>query len=169
MIAHRHNCKKAQRGSVLVEAALVCVAFMMLMGSVLDLSNYLHTRSKIQHAVSQAARFAVTGKKLVDPDDSSASLSREASITHMVESFTGLAFDPSQINIYTVEPDGSLRSGAGFGGDVILVRVDYDVELVTPGLAKLFPNGRARIRCSARFLSEQFTSVWPLSVGRRIV
>lgn len=150
-----------QKGSVLVEVALVVTSFMFLMGAVLDLSNYLHVRSKIQHAVSQSARYAVTGNQLVDPNDSSSTLTRDASIIYLLEKYTGLKFKSDQVDIYSVAPDGSLRAGPGVGGDVVLVRVRYDVGLITPGLQRLFPNGRARIQCSARFRNEQFSSLWP--------
>ncbi len=152
-----HIRKKNQRGSVIVETALVVVAFMFLLGAVLDLSNYLHVRSKIQHAVSQAARYAITGNQLDDPDNSGSLLSREASIAFILERYTDISFEPSDIDLYVVNADGSTSSGLGFGGDIILVRVRHEMTLITPGLSKLFDDGVAKIRCSTRLQSEQFT------------
>ena len=131
------------------------VAF--LMGATFDLANYIHTRSKIQHAVSQAARLAVTGNKLRSPDDTSISLSREASIEQVIRHYTGMVFERDQVRIYAVAPDGSLKAGPGGPGDVVLVRVNYELPLVTPGLNRLFPGGRARIQCSTRYRNEQFS------------
>jgi len=148
---------KTQIGSAVVEVALVVSAFMLLMRATLDLANYLHTRSKIQHAVSQATRLAITGNKLPSPDKDTAPLSREASIEQVVRHYTGLNLNSGQVRIYTVAPNGSLMAGPGGPGDVVLVRVDYDVPIFTPGLRHLFPNGRAHIRCSTRFRNEQFS------------
>jgi hypothetical protein len=138
--------------------ALVSSIVMMLMSGVFDLANYFQTRSRIQFAVSQSARFAVTGNQVDDPNDPGSLLSREDSIIHMLQKVSGIGFDSSQVTILTVEPDGSLTPGVGGPGDIVLVRVSYDLRVVTPGLNKIFDTGWAPIRCSTRYRNEEFTT-----------
>ncbi len=150
--------RKSERGIVVLEMALVSSLVMMLMGGVFDLANYFQTRSRIQFAVSQAARFAVTGNQVTDPTDPGALLSREDSIMHMLGKVSGIPFDATQVTILTVQPDGTLTPGAGGPGDIVLVRVNYDLNVVTPGVNKIFDSGTAPIRCSTRYRNEEFTS-----------
>jgi hypothetical protein len=109
--------------------------------------------------VSQAARFAVTGSTVVDPNDSSKRLTREASIYYLVKKLSHIQdFGTGDIAVYVVAANGSLTPGSGNPGDVIMVRASYRVGLVTPGVSKLFPNGEYSFTCSTRFRNEEFTS-----------
>jgi hypothetical protein len=157
---------KRERGAVTVETAFASVFLVLLLTAITDFANMHYTRSTLQHAVSQATRFAVTGNTVVDPNDSSKRLSREASILHLVRKISGLtSFDEGDIEIYVVGADGGLTPGPGGPGDVIMVRASYRVDIVTPGLATLFPNGEYSFTCSTRFRNEEFTSVTPTAAG----
>lgn len=148
--------RDSEKGIVVLEMALVSTMVMMLLSGVFDLANYFQTRSRIQYASSQAARFAITGQQVEDPDDPGTLLSREASIIHILTQVSGIEYDDSEVDVLTVAPDGSLVDGPGGPGDIVLVRVQYELEVVTPGLKKLFDDGMAGIRCSARFRNEEF-------------
>jgi len=140
-----------------VEAALALPIMVGLVLSVIDFARIHHTRSRVQVAVSQATRFAVTGRQLADADNPGFLLSREASIARLVRQISHIdEIDTGDIEILTVESDGRMTAGAGGPGDVVLVRVTHDVKVFTPGLALIFPGGRYQFTCSARFRNEEF-------------
>ena len=148
---------KRQRGVVTVETSFAAVLLVILITATMDFANMHYKRSALQHAVSQAARFAVTGSTVVDPSDSGKRLTREASIYHLVKKLSHIDdFGSDDLAVYVVGSNGSLTRGPGSAGDVIMVRASYRVGLVTPGLAKLFPDGQYSFTCSARFRNEEF-------------
>jgi len=135
------------------------VFVVLLLTAIMDFANMHYSRSTLQHAVSQATRFAVTGNTVADPKNAGKRLSREASIRYLVKKFSGLGnLGENDIRIYVVGADGGLTEGTGNPGDVIMVRASSRIDLVTPGLARLFPNGQYAFTCSTRFRNEEFTS-----------
>lgn len=129
----------------------------MLILALIDFARIHHTRSRIQNAVSQAARFAITGNRLADTDHPGSFLSREASIARLVRDISRIdAIDATEIEILTVEPDGRTSPGAGGPGDVVVVRVSHDVDVLTPVLGRVFPGGRYHFTCTSRFRNEEF-------------
>jgi hypothetical protein len=147
------------RGSTLVEAALAIPIVMMLVSSVIDYARIHHTRSRMQNAVSQATRFAITGNRLADDDNPGFFLTREASIARLVREISRIDdIDGDEIEVVTVEPDGRISPGAGGPGDVVLVRVTHEVAVLTPGLSRFFPGGRYRFTCTSRFRNEEFVA-----------
>lgn len=147
------------RGSVLVEAGLALPIIIILVLAVLDFARVHHTRSRLQNAVSQATRYAITGNKLSDEDNPGLYLTREDSILKLVKKISGLHdLDTGAVEILTVRPDGTTSVGAGKPGDVVLVTVSYHVDVFTPGLAVLFPGSSYRFSCTARFRNEEFVA-----------
>lgn len=149
---------RRQRGGVVVEVALACVVLMVFISATFDFAQMHYARSSLQHAVSQATRFAITGSTIADPANKGKKLTREASITYLVKKISGINdFGKDDIKIYVVKPDGSLVAGPGGPGDVIMVRASYRIGLITPGIAKLFKDGEYAFTCSTRFRNEEFT------------
>lgn len=144
---------------MIVEAGLAIPVIVVLVLGVLDFARVHHTRSRLQNAVSQATRFAITGNKLGDADNPGLYLTREDSILRLVKKISGFSdINAGSVEIFTVNPDGSMRQGAGGPGDVVLVTVSYHVEVFTPGLALVFPGSTYRFSCTARFRNEEFVA-----------
>ena len=150
---------RTQHGAVIVEVALAVIVLITFISATFDFAHMHYARSSLQHAVSQATRFAITGSAIKDPNDGTKKLSREASILHLVEKISGISdFEKDDVKIYVVQPNGSLVAGAGGPGDVVMVRATYRIDIITPGLASLFPQGQYAFTCSTRFRNEEFTS-----------
>lgn len=150
---------KRERGAVAVETSFAAVLLVLLITATMDFANMHHKRSALQYAVSQAARFAVTGNTIVDPNNPAKRLTRDASIYHLVKELSHIDdLRSNDIVVYVVGSNGSLTAGSGSAGDVIMVQASYRVPVVTPGLAKLFPNGSYSFTCAARFRNEEFGS-----------
>jgi hypothetical protein len=154
-----------ERGAVVVEVAFSVVVLMVFITATFDFAHMHYARSSLQHAVSQATRFAITGSSVADPMSSGKKLSREASILYLVKKISGISdFEKDDIKIYVVKSNGALVAGPGGPGEVIMVRATYRIGLITPGLAKLFPEGEYTFTCSTRFRNEEFTNA-ALDVG----
>ena len=159
MLRNSTAASRRQRGAVIVEVALASVVLLLLIGAIFDFAHMHYARSSLQHAVSQATRYAITGASVADPQNKGKKLSREASILHLVQEISGISdFEKDDIKIYVVTSNGSLVAGPGGPGDVVMVRATYRIGLITPGLAKLFPEGEYTFTCSTRFRNEEFTS-----------
>lgn len=131
---------------------------MLVITAIFDFAHMHYARSSLQHAVSQATRYAITGSTVADPKDATKKLSREASIKYLVEKISGITdFSEEDIKIYVVQPNGSLVAGTGGPGEVIMVRASYRIDLITPGIATLFPGGEYAFTCSTRFRNEEFS------------
>lgn len=149
---------RPESGGIAVEVALCCVVLIIFISAIFDFAHMHYARSSLQHAVSQATRFAITGSTVADPNEKGKKLSREASIMYLVERISGISdFEKDDIEMYVVQPNGSLVAGAGGPGDVIMVRASYRIAIITPGLAGLFKEGEYAFTCSTRFRNEEFT------------
>lgn len=134
------------------------MVLMFFIMATFDFAHMHYARSSLQHAVSQATRYAITGSTVADPNDKTKKLSREASIKYLVEKISGITdFSKEDIKIYVVQPNGTLVAGTGLPGEVIMVRASYRIPLITPGVAKLFPEGEYAFSCSTRFRNEEFS------------
>jgi len=61
-------------------ARIIVPLFFLLVFAVVDLGRLFFVQMALQHAMRQAARLAVTGNKLADPDNPGSMLSRVDSI-----------------------------------------------------------------------------------------
>ena len=131
-----------------MEFALVIPIVLFLLFGVFEFGRYYYTRISMQHAVSEAARFAVTGAQLVVGEDT---LPRAGSITEMiVHNASTLSIDVDDISIDP--PDG------GRPGEVVTVDAGFSFQFVAPGYSHLFPGGVLDFRVSTAMRNEMFLS-----------
>ena len=151
--------RAAERGATLVEVALASIVFLMLIVGILDYGKIHYMRSRLQHAVSQSARFAVVGRTLDDPDKPGEKLSRDASIAYLIKKISGLnGLADKDIDIRAVDRTGRSAKGAGGAGDIVTVQATYRVKVLAPYLAPLFENRQYEFTSSTTFKNEEFTS-----------
>jgi len=150
--------RKHERGNVVVEAALALPVLLILILSIFDYARIHHTRTRLQDAVSQATRFAITGRQLSDPRNPGVMLTRKDSMLRVLRELSGIAdLDEGNVTITSVGTNGVESVGPGGPGDVVIVEVSYAVEVLTPILAVAFPDNQYRFRCTSRFRNEEFT------------
>jgi hypothetical protein len=103
---------------------------LFLFFGIFELGRHYYTRLTLQDAVAQAARFAVTGRSLDDPDNPDAQLTRAESIEHVItQSAVNLGVTVEQITIEP--PDG------GAPADVVRVGVQYEYEFLFAPIGQL--------------------------------
>jgi hypothetical protein len=116
----RRGRNRNARGSVAVEFLFAIPIVLFLVFGIFELGRHYYTRLTLRHAVAEAARFAVTGRTLDDPDTGNP-MSRAESIQYVIQrSASRLGVDIAQIAI--VPPDG------GAPEEVVQVGVQYDYD-----------------------------------------
>lgn len=124
---------RQNRGSTLVEFALVVPFILTLFLGITEFGRFYYTRLTLQHAVREAARFAVTGNTLPDPDTGDP-MSRVESIRHVIlEKASSLDLDVEELVVDP--PDG------GGPAQVVTVTARFRFEFIAPVIRQMFPDG----------------------------
>lgn len=138
---------RSTRGQGLVEFALVMPIVLFLFFGVYEFGRFYFSRLTLQHAVSEAARFAVTGRSLAGHDGNS--MSRTQSIVSVIsENAKELDLDVDRI---TIDP-----ADAGGPGDVVRVKAEFTFKFLIPGYAQMFPDGELEFEVSTAMKNEPF-------------
>ena len=114
----RRGRNRNARGSVAVEFLFAIPIVLFLFFGIFELGRHYYTRLTLRHAVAEAARFAVTGQTLDDPDTGNP-MTRAESIQLVIQrSALRLGVDVAQIVI--IPADG------GGPEEVVQVGVQYE-------------------------------------------
>jgi len=115
----RAQLKRYQRGSTLMEFALILPAFLLLTVGVVDFGRGIWTYHTLSHAAREGARYAIVrGANSRHPASSS-------EIGEVVQSRTG-GLDPQKL-VVTASWDPDNKPGSA-----VQVRVQYNFRPVTP-------------------------------------
>ena len=132
------------------------------MMAIVDLSHMYYVNLTMQHAVREGARYAVTGQTGLDPDPAVSAMDRcNAARQRIIDGSVGLFTRVSaQVSFKTVDAAGNvvtLGSGSCYGaGQIIVISVDANVDLITPLMKPLFANGEYAFNVSATMRNEAF-------------
>jgi len=147
---------RSRRGQSLVEFAIVVPLFFLLVFAVIDLGRLFFVQMTLQHAMRQAARLAVTGNKLADPDHPASMLSRVDSII-LAARQAAVGIDVSSIQISSLRGGNSGPGRAGGPGDTVTIALTTDLRLMTPLIGRLFSSSSTyRFTVQTTFRNEPF-------------
>lgn len=133
----RRGRRRREGGASLVEFAFVLPLLLLLVFGMFEFGRVFYIQLTLQSAVREASRLTITGETLADGQGGT--LSRTESIIQRVnDSAPGLGLQPGNITISG--PGGA--GDAGGPGDLVTIRIDYDIDLLTPLVAAVFPNGQ---------------------------
>ena len=135
------------RGQGLVEFALMIPIVLFLFFGVYEFGRFYFSRLTLQHAVAEAARFAVTGESLDDEEGNS--MTRAQSIVSVIKrNAQNLNLDVDRI---TIDP-----ADAGGPGDVVTVSAEFTFNFFLPGYSSLFPDGDLEFEVTTAMKNEPF-------------
>jgi Flp pilus assembly protein TadG len=137
----------------MVEFILVAPLYFLLTFAVIDFGRMFFVQMNLQQAVQEAARYASTGNHLADPKTPGQNLSRINSIIAEVQQS---AIGASITNVQISSLGGGVGS-AGGPGDTVTVSLTTNLKLMTPMVARFFPNGAYTFTSSATFKNEPFS------------
>ncbi|MYM30293.1 TadE-like protein [Duganella sacchari] len=150
---------RRQRGSAVVEMAIVApVAFLLLIG-VIEYSILFYTTLAMQYAVREGARYAITGR--TDKDPATSNQQRYLAVIQAIKSNSMGMYDSVNPVISvngTSYASSSAYSATMFGnaGDIVVLRLDCTWKLATPIVAAFFPNGEYKFTVAATMQNEAF-------------
>jgi Flp pilus assembly protein TadG len=119
-----------RRGQALVEFTLASMVLMTLLIGITEFSRHYFARLSARHAVAEAARFAITGQVLDDPDTGDP-MTRAESIEYVI---TRIADDlPLAIEDIELDP-----ADGGGPNDVVSIRATYRFFFATGEIVRAF-------------------------------
>ena len=143
---------RSEEGGTLVEFAFASLLFFFLVFAVFDYGHLFFVEMAVQNAIQEAARYGSTGNHLPDPNNPGNNLSRVNSI---IETLENDAMGVQISNIQVSSASGGAGS-AGGPGDLLTVSATVNVALVTPIVARFFPNGQYTLTPSITVMNEPF-------------
>lgn len=137
-------------GVNLVEAALITPLLLLLTLAIVDFASMLYIYLTLENGISQASRYAVTGRQIDGSD-------REASIRTAMKQATPTIYLDDDAFTFSHLPQGSTTWSAGSGGpnDIGKVTVDYTWNLMTPLIRPFFANGQIHFTVESAMKNER--------------
>ncbi|HEY7169798.1 MAG TPA: TadE/TadG family type IV pilus assembly protein [Vicinamibacterales bacterium] len=140
-------------GSNLVEAALLTPLLVLLTLAVVDFGGLFYCYLALEHAVSEASRYGITGNVMNDP--SGTAMTRQASIIAAARNATPLTLADGAFSFSHMTPGASSwTGGTGVSGDIDKVTVTYNWTLMTPLLRMAFTGGQITLRAESAMKNE---------------
>jgi Flp pilus assembly protein TadG len=141
------------KGANLVEAAIITPLLLLLTFSIVDFAAMFYCYLALEHGVSQATRFAITGQQM---SASGSPIGREASIKAAMREATPTLTIPDNAFSFSFMPmnGSSWASGLGGANDVGRVTVNYTWNFMTPLIRPFFPNGQISLRVQSTMKNE---------------
>lgn len=129
---------RRHRGTTMIEFTFVLLMMLGLIFAIMDFGHLFYVELMLHNAVREASRFTLTGNSLPDPNNPGQSLGRvESIVARLQEVAPTLTVDPSDVTV--IGPSGP--GDPGGPGDLVTIRIDYDIPLLTPIVRGLFPDG----------------------------
>lgn len=132
-VGRTRGFRRGERGQSLVEFVLVVPVLLLLLAGIFDFGRHFFTRLTLRHAVAEAARFAVTGNQLIDPDSGQPMTRAESIVQVIVDKAGDLNVDVTGIRI--TPPDG------GAPGDVVQISATYRDYFMMAPVLRFFSTG----------------------------
>lgn len=145
---------RSSEGQTIFEFAMVFVLFIFLVFGVFDFGHLFFMEMMVQNALQEAARYASTGNHLPDPNNPGNNLSRVDSILATIQQCP-VSADITNVQISSLNGG---KDSAGGPGDTETITVTASVPMLTPFVARLFPNGRYTFTSSVTVKNEPFPS-----------
>ena len=162
---------RARDGAAAVEFALIATPFFLLIFATLEVALYFLGSTVIENGVNEAARAIRTGQlqqsgqtvedfrgSICERISAVADCSRIQLDVRTFDSFSSSS-NPSPLDANGEINDSNFTFDPGGGGDVVVVRVFYDWQLLAPGVVSGMTNmsGNKRlISATAVFRNEPF-------------
>jgi hypothetical protein len=136
------KAKVKEKGAALVEFALVAVIFFTVLLSIIEFGYLFWGNLSMQHAVREGSRYAVVTGLAVDPTKTPAQLKKERCdkvIKYTEDNSMGFYTRVAPVLTFTILNDsggvdhvGSNPSDCGGSGDIVVIRIDCTLPLITP-------------------------------------
>lgn len=140
-------------GANMIEAAIITPLLLLLTLAIVDFSAMFYAYLALEHGVSQATRYAVTGQQM---SASGSPIGREASIKAKMREATPTLTIPDGAFSFSFMSPGSSSWSGGLGGanDIGRVTVTYNWVFMTPLIRPFFPGGQINLSVQSTMKNE---------------
>ncbi|GAD89716.1 TadE/TadG family type IV pilus assembly protein [Vibrio halioticoli] len=149
-----------QAGIALVEFAIVATLLFALLFTIVDFALYGYVKLTMQHAVREGARYAITGRTDLDPDeDEDGNQERGKAILQKIDlSSNGLLSKVVTTNGIKVSSNGSYINDGTFGasGDAIVLEIACEWPTFSPIIYPLLNDGKYKFVVKTAMKNEAF-------------
>jgi len=137
------------KGANIVEAAVMTPLLLLLTFAIVDFSSMFYAYLALEHGVSQATRYAITGQ-------AETGLTRVESIKKQMRDATPTLTIPDAAFSFSFMPatGGSWSAGTGGAGDIGRVQVTYTWQFLTPLIRPFFTNGQVVLTVQSTMKNE---------------
>jgi TadE-like protein len=144
------------RGTNMVEAAIITPLLLLLTFSVVDFASMFYVYLALQNGAGQATRYGITGNQMDDPANPGTPLSRQDSIrtAFRLAAPTLTLSDSAFTFSHMSAAGGAWVGGGGAPGDIDRVTVDYSWNVLTPLLRPFFPSGQMHFTVDSAMKNE---------------
>lgn len=147
MCRRLRQLRRADSGQSLVEFALVLPLLLVVFFGIFEFGRFYYTRLTLQHAVREAARFAVTGNTKTDEEGEQ--MTRGSSIAKVIlDNTRDLGVELESV---TIDP-----ADGGGPEDIVRVGVNFEYKLTLPLVKNIVPDNRVRFSYSTAMRNEPF-------------
>lgn len=162
-----NNWRKDEDGAAALEFAFLSIPFFTFLIGIIEVALMIANASVLEGATYDAARLVRTGQvqQGADPE----TMFRSALCDHaVILDCDDIQFTVTTLNTFgdaedavpTFDEDGNMEEedfDAGGSGDIVMIRVSYLYEMMTPMLGQLFTNypGRKRLMMSTVVLQTE--------------
>jgi hypothetical protein len=145
-----------ERGSTMVEAAVITPLLLLLTFSIVDFASMFYVYLALENGVSQATRYGVTGQLKDDPANPGFQLSRTESIKAAMRQATPTLTIPDSAFTFAHRPPGgnAWLGGTGAPSDIEKVSVQYTWKFYDPLLKPFFANGQVTLKVDSAMKNE---------------
>lgn len=131
--------RRMERGSTLVEFALVFIVLMLMMFGVIDFARALYTYHFVANAAREGTRYAIVRGATCNPALSGCEAESLNSIPSYVQGLsTGIGIDPSLVSVTATwpgppsTPNGTTNCTNDQPGCLVQVQVTYPFKFIFP-------------------------------------
>ena len=144
------------KGTSLIEAAIITPLFLLLTFSIVDFGGLFYAYLALENGVSLASRYGVTGRQLDDPANPGTPLNHmETMKLAMRQGTPTLTIPDSAFTFAFRSPGGGAWvNGSGGPGDLERISVDYTWTFLTPLVGAFFSNGQINLRVDSAMKNE---------------
>lgn len=150
---------KSLRGASLVEFSIVATFLFALLFTIVDFALFGYVKLTMQHAVREGARYAITGRADLDPDEEEDGQERALAILEKIsQESDGLLGKVVKLNGIRAEDSSGndVTSTFGSAGDTIAIHIDCEWPTFSPVIYPLLSNGKYQFTVSTAMKNEAF-------------
>jgi TadE-like protein len=146
------------RGATIIEAAIITPLLLMLTIGIMEFASLFYVYLALENGVSQATRFAVTGRLMSDPLNPGSNLSRIDSMKAAMRAATPTITIPdSEFSFSNMAPGATVFSpGVGGPGAIEKITVTHTWTMFTPLFRPFFTNGQIVMQVDSSMQNERF-------------